>query len=243
MDYSYVILGSNTAANLQLQHFMDEHKDFVCAHVTESSTEGLNSILKYNPEVLFLDLRQNTMDLFQMVTKMYQYISNTPQIIGISNTKEYAYQALKSGFSDYWLAPYNEFDIRKSILKLRKKLPETKKEETICLQSYRDFRYIDTKEILYLKADNNATDFFLKDGSKVSAYKTLKTFELKLPDNFIRVHQSYILNSSYVSRINYGKNICALKKTNLILPFSKSYIKNIDVLKQKMTKIAIQTQN
>lgn len=243
MNYSYSILGTTTTSNLQLQHFMDEHKDFVCADMTETSSDGLNSILKYNPDVVFIDLRQNALEYFQMVTEMHQFISSVPLLIGISNSKEYAYQAIKSGFFDYWLAPYNEFDILKSILRLRKQVPKVEKAQTICLQSYRDFRYVDTKDILYLKADNNATDFFLKDGSVVSAYKSLKIFEGKLPDNFIRVHQSYILNSNYVSRINYGKGICALKQTKLLLPFSKSYIKNIDVLKQKMTKLAILTQN
>jgi DNA-binding LytR/AlgR family response regulator len=114
---------------------------------------------------------------------------------------------------------------------------------TLCLKSYKDFHYLDTDEILYLKADNNSTDFVMKDGSTISAFKTLKTFENKLPKNFVRVHQSYILNINYVSRINYGKSICALKSGKLQLPFSKTYKDNIDSLKKILSKNTITALN
>jgi DNA-binding LytR/AlgR family response regulator len=178
-----------------------------------------------------------------MVTELHQYIKEIPLLIGISKSKHYAYDALKNNFFDYWLLPYSEFDIRKTILRLRKKIPQKANAQTLCLKSYKDFHYLDTDQILYLKADNNATDFIMQDGRTISAYKTLKTFEKKLPDNFIRVHQSYILNVNHVSRINYGKSICALKSGKTQLPFSKSYRQNIDGLKKILSKNTISTLN
>ena len=59
----------------------------------------------------------------------------------------------------------------------------------------------------------------------------------------MRVHQSYIINVNYVSRINYGKSICALKSTNTQLPFSKSYKENIDDLKKVLSRNTISTLN
>ena len=79
----------------------------------------------------------------------------------------------------------------------------------------------------------------MKDGSVISAFKTLKSFEKRLPKDFIRVHQSYILNSRYVSRINYGKSICSLKYgEEEELPFSKTYKDKIDSLKEMLSKTA-----
>ncbi len=242
MSYSYVIVGDLAASNLQLQHFLEGYDDFTCAGLAEDSNSGLNSILKYSPDILFIDLQKNAVESFQMIADLHQYINHIPLIIGMSKTKTNAYEAIKRGFFDYWLLPYNEFEIRKSVFKLRKLVPKQQVSPKLCLQSYKDYRYIDTKDILYLKADNNATDFYMSDGSKISAYKTLKTFETKLPDNFIRVHQSYILNSNYISRINYGKNLCDLKKSDTQLPFSKSYKENIDLLNKIIGKNAISTQ-
>ena len=122
-------------------------------------------------------------------------------------------------------------------------MPNENASQTLCLKSYKDFQYLETDSILYLKADNNATDFIMKDGTTVSAFKTLKTFEEKLPKNFVRIHQSYIININYVSRINFGKSVCALKNGREQLPFSKTYRENVDGLKKILSKNTISTLN
>jgi DNA-binding LytR/AlgR family response regulator len=174
-----------------------------------------------------------------MVTELYQYMKELPLFIAVSRTKDHAYDAIKYNFFDYWLLPFSEFDIRKTVRRLQKQLPQEEESPTLCLKSYNDYQYLNTDDILFLKADNNTTDFHMKDGSIISAYKTLKTFEGQLPKNFMRVHQSYILNKNYVSRINYGKSLCTLKSTKTQLPFSRSYRPNIDELKTILSRNSI----
>jgi DNA-binding LytR/AlgR family response regulator len=241
MEYTYTIIDADATSNLQLQHYLEDHGDFICLDKARDSREGLNSILKHLPDLVFVNLNGMAMEYFLMVSELHQYMNDIPLIIGIAKSKDYAYDAIKNSFYDYWLMPYNELDIRKTLLRLKKQRPKEVSSHTICLKSYKDFQYLNTDEILYLQADNNATDFIMKDGSVISAFKTLKTFEQSLPKNFIRVHQSYILNMNYVSRINYGKNICALKAGKKQLPFSKTYKANIDSLKKVLSKNAIST--
>ena len=244
MNYTYIIIDSNASSKLQLQLYLQEYGDFSCVATAKNATEGLNSILKFIPDVVLINLNEEGMDYFQMVSELGQFIKTLPVIIGYSATKKYAYNAIKSSFFDYWILPHNEFDIRKTIMRLRKRHPKQHMPSTICLKSYNDYRYLDTDEILYLKSDNNATDFFMKDGNVVSAFKTLKSFEQRLPKSFIRIHQSYILNSRYVSRINYGKSICTLRNEHEEeLPFSKTYKDKIDALKDMLSKTAIKSLN
>ena len=247
MEFNYSIIDSDATSNLQLQHFLEEYGDFSCSSLAKNSNDGLNAILKYSPDVVFVNLNENASEYFQMVMELHQYIKKLPVIIGISKSKAHAYEAIKNGFFDYWLKPYNEFDIRKSLLRLKKQMPETtpvhSQAETICLKSYRDFQYLNTNDILYLQADNNTTEFVMKDGSVVNAFKTLKTFENQLPPNFKRIHQSYIINTTYISGISYGKSVCTLKLRNLQLPFSKSYKANIDEVKNHLSKTAILSNN
>ena len=243
MEYSYLIVDSEATSNLQLEHFLDDYQDFMFLGHASSGEEGLNSILKFLPDVVFVRLNDSASEYFNMVTELYQYIKQLPIFIGISDTKTHAYEAIKHNFYDYWLMPYNEFSIRKSIFKLRNHLPTEREASTLVLKSYKDFHYLDMDEILYLKADNNTTDFFMKDGSRVSAYKTLKSFEKQLPAHFIRIHQSYILNTRFVARINYGKSVCFLKTGTEHLPFSKSYRANIDSLKERLSKNTISSAN
>ncbi|MFD2098417.1 LytR/AlgR family response regulator transcription factor [Flagellimonas iocasae] len=244
MDYTYAIIDSSAASKLQLQLYLQEYDDFVCAGVATNASEGLNTILKFTPDMVLINLGEDGMDYFQMVTELNQYMPSLPIIIGYSKTKKYAYNAIKSGFFDYWILPHNEFDVRKTIMRLRKLHPKHNMPSTICLKSYNDYRYLDTKDILYLKSDNNTTDFYMRDGNVVSAFKTLKSFEDSLPQGFIRIHQSYILNSRYVSRINYGKSICTLNHDREEeLPFSKTYKDKIDALKELLSKTAVKAIN
>ncbi|MCP4974957.1 MAG: response regulator transcription factor [Maribacter sp.] len=247
MGFNYSIIDSDATSNLQLQHFLEEYGDFSCSSLAKNSNEGLNTILKYSPDLVFVNLNENAPEYFQMVMELHQYVKKFPVFIGISKIKNYAYEAIKNGFFDYWLMPYNEFDIRKSILRLKKQLPEPvpvlAQPKTICIKSYRDFQYLNTNEILYLQADNNATEFVMKDGTVTNAYKTLKTFEGQLPKNFVRIHQSYIVNTDYISGISYGKSLCTLNLRNLQLPFSKSYRDKVDGLKSRLSKNTISSLN
>lgn len=244
MEYTYAILDTNAASVLQLQIYLDEFQEFVHKGTASNAAEGLNFVLKHMPDVLFVNLTEEGMDYFQMVSELNQYIQNLPVIIGYADTKEYAYNAIKSGFFDYWILPHNEFDIRKTIMRLCKYHSKDQRPVTICLKTYNDYRYLDTDDILYLKSDNNVTDFFMQNGKVITAFKTLKFFEGILPEGFIRVHQSYILNSRYVSRINYGKALCTIyHNQEEELPFSRTYKTKIDALKETLSKTAIGALN
>jgi DNA-binding LytR/AlgR family response regulator len=98
----------------------------------------------------------------------------------------------------------------------------------LCVKSYGDYRYIDAKDIQYFQADNNSTDIYLSNGEMITAFKTLKLFEEILPSQFSRIHNSYIVNIDYVSRIHTGNTVCYIKNSTTKLPFSKSYKQNID---------------
>ncbi len=100
----------------------------------------------------------------------------------------------------------------------------------LCIKSYGDYRYIDAKDICYFQADNNSTDIHLNNGEMVTAFKTLKHFEGILSHPFIRIHNSYILNRDYISRIHTGNAVCYIKNTTTKIPFSKSYKENVDLI-------------
>jgi DNA-binding LytR/AlgR family response regulator len=101
----------------------------------------------------------------------------------------------------------------------------------ICVKSYGDYRYIDSEDVLYFEADNNSTDIHLNNGEMITAFKTLKHFETVLPSTqFLRIHNSYIINVNQVSRIHTGNTVCYIKNSTTKLPFSKSYKDNVDLI-------------
>lgn len=107
---------------------------------------------------------------------------------------------------------------------------EKSKRNLICIKSYGDYRFLELDDIAFLQADNNSTDITLKNGEQLTAFKTLKYFEENLPGNFYRIHNSYIVNKDYISRIHTGNSICYIKNTKHQIPYSKGFKDNLDLI-------------
>lgn len=216
---------------------------FETTHYTSSEDyeSALNLVLKVMPDIVFINIQTKKINLFEFLYEVTEYGLGKPFFVGLSLSKKKAFDAFSYGFSDYILKPLSELSIRKSFLKCQKNLI-SKRNETICLKSNKDYQYLNIDEILYLKADNNTTDFFMADGRVVGAYKTLKVFEDQLPQTFIRIHKSYIINKNCVSRIHYGRSICIINNEHKI-PFTKTFKTNIDSLQADLLNSSIITLN
>ena len=123
-----------------------------------------------------------------------------------------------------------QFDEKIPEIIVEQVIPVVEQPLILCIKSYGDYRYIDANDICYFQADNNSTDIHLNNGEMVTAFKTLKHFEGVLPHPFSRIHNSYIVNRDYISRIHTGNAICYIKNTTTKLPFSKSYKENVDLI-------------
>jgi len=245
MQYKYSIIDSNISTIENLQNCFKKFPDYINVGATGCFDKSLDLILEYEPDVVFINVEErdenNCLRSFNFVNELYKYLHEMPYLIALSGSTEHAYTCMKNNFIDYLLTPINAFELRKSISRLAKKPMETS--NTLCLKSYKDYRFIDIEKILYLKADNNSTDFMMQDGTQISAYKTLKFYESTLPDNFTRIHNSYIINQNYVSRIHFGKSKCNLKNSSVAIPFSKSYRNNVVILEKALSKRSLLSLN
>ena len=245
MQYKYSIIESDRMIVNDLRQFFTKFPEYSCVGVEDSYDESLDLILEHAPSVVFINVdhqtENNCYTAFNFVNELYKYVQDLPYFIALSSSKALAYNCMKNNFFDYLVKPINSFELRKSMARLSKK-PMVASNK-LCLRSYKDYRFIDIEDILFLKADNTATDFFMLDGTKVSAYKTLKYFESVLPDNFTRIHNSYIVNQDFVSRIHFGKSKCSVKNSSLAIPFSKSYRENVVILEKTLSKRALVSLN
>ena len=159
--------------------------------------------------------------------------NTNPDVFDIDNSKD-EIEAQEESMID-------ELNETNELQKKEDKAPlyvETRKEDKpliICVKSYGDYRFIEAKDICYLQADNNSTDIHLYNGEMITAFKTLKHFEGVLSSPFVRIHNSYIVNIDYVSRIHTGNAVCYIKNTTTKLPFSKSYKENVDSIINSIT--------
>lgn len=257
MSHSYIIINDNPENVLSIQGMADGFQSLQFAASANNYDDGLNAILEYQPKLVFLEIdpqdKSSKLSL-SLINELYRYLNTIPKIVVTAKNGNLALEAIKHEVFDYLVSPFELTDFRKTILKFEKaavaatepaEIQKPKAEPifidndqpaktgaeqplTICIKSYGDYRFIDAKDILYFQADNNSTDIHLNNGEMITAFKTLKHFENVLPSQFYRIHNSYIVNINYVSRIHTGNTVCYIKNTTTKLPFSKSYKGNID---------------
>jgi len=239
---SFFIIEQDIEIIEKIEGIMTEFPNFSNFGFSFKSSEAMNIILQKKPNLVFINIDDAIENAWSFVSETEHYLEEVPGFIALSSSKEKAYDALKNNFIDFLLKPASELDIRKAILKFKKK-HSFKPKDTLCLKSYKDYQYISTDDILFLKADNNTTDFHLSNGKTISAFKTLKTFEDILPENFMRVHKSYIVNMHHVIRVNYGNLRCTVKESDEFIPFTRTYIRNIDNLNRQLSQTSILNLN
>jgi DNA-binding LytR/AlgR family response regulator len=236
MKYSYIIIDNDKKAVDELHKVLSDFPDFYCRGIAYNEEDAIDLVLEQIPHIIFMDPDMpgqiNNVSKFSILNELRHYLSELPTVIVVTCTEKYALPAIKHGVLDYVVKPSNKRELRKALFRYTKKHEESK--DTLCLQSYGDYKFLEIDDIQYLKADNNNTDFFLNDGRKVSAFKTLKHFEQSLPSYFVRVHNSYIINTNYVSRIHFGKSKCSIKYTEQLIPFSRTYKHNVETMKNLM---------
>ena len=85
--------------------------------------------------------------------------------------------------------------------------------ETIVINSKNEMHFIKQCEILYCQSENYATHIVKSNDQKITAAKPLSTF-LKLLDKtlFVRISQSYLVNSMHIVKID--KKECTVLLAN-----------------------------
>lgn len=260
MNHSYIIIDDNQESVLKTKAIAESFSELHFLASANTYEAGLNLILEHTPQLIFLEIdpvdKKSNLSLL-LINELHRYLKVIPKIIITTSKKELAFEALQYDVAGYILKPLARIDFVKSLLKLKKANSEESSQETVlsvqpaeerplvsvpsrvqpgdqplilCIKSYGDYRYIDARDICYLQADNNSTDIHLNNGEMVTAFKTLKHFESALSFPFVRIHNSYIVNTSYISRIHTGNAVCYIKNTATKLPFSKSYKVNIDLI-------------
>jgi DNA-binding LytR/AlgR family response regulator len=257
MNYTYIIIDDDPVSVSKTKAIASEFPELNFLASANNYADGVNLILELLPKLIFLEIDPNDKNSnlsLQMINGLMMYLKELPKIVITTKKKDFAFDCIKYEVTDYLLKPLLAIDFVKLIYKLNKintedevvfvqnpnsrenrnpgnnAFNDTKKSFILCVKSYGDHRYIDSDEICYFQADNNSTDIHLKNGEMITAFKTLKHFETVLTNPFIRIHNSYIVNRNYISRIHTGNSLCYIKKSTIKLPFSKSYKTNIDFI-------------
>jgi two-component system LytT family response regulator len=175
--------------------------------------EGLKAIQQHQPDIVFLDIQMPKITGFEML----ELVENMPAVIFTTAFEEHAIRAFEVHAVDYLLKPFSSERFDKAVQKWLDQFqaapsPTPALLETAAaspLQSNRvviklngKIKIIPVQDIHYLEAADDYVKIVTQEGSFLKN-KTMSFFEKMLdPQQFTRVHRSYILNINQVTRID-----------------------------------------
>ncbi|MAC87407.1 MAG: DNA-binding response regulator [Gammaproteobacteria bacterium] len=207
------ILVDDIPAALQLlaSNIQQKHTSISIIGQAKSIVEAAKLLQKEEPDILFLDIMLGDGTGFDLLEIFPNLRSN---IIFVTASDEYAIKAFKFAAIDYILKPYSDKDLQLAIQKASLKIKPDKEQfrilkdaislpnqrpQKISLHTLDKIIVVDLNDIIRCKSDNNYTEFFFSDKTKILVTKTLKTFSNLLKRHqFLRVHQSHLVNSKYI---------------------------------------------
>ncbi len=191
-----------------------------------SVTEAVDKINDTKPDLVFMDIGLPDGTGFDILEKLdYKDF----WLVFVTAYDNFALKAFKVNAIDYLLKPINieEFknamekvksmsSLSKETVKISNLLNYIKSPERInqILVNTSDNLYVlNLHDILYLKSESNYTKFFTADlNEEIIVSRTLKDYEEILKDhNFIRTHNSYLVNLSWIAKIIKKENVVELK--------------------------------
>lgn len=201
----------------------------------ENIDEGYNLIVKTNPMLVFLDIEMPGGNGFELLAK---FENPSFETIFVTSYGHYAINAIKYSALDYMLKPVMIDEIKqipkrfnskrevKHYAEQYKLLREnlTEKHQKLMINNKTKLEYVNLDEIVYLRADGNYTIIFLENDHKHHVSKTLKEYDEILcnkNNSFIRIHKTYIINSSYIDHLEKGLGTSLLLKNGLRLDVSR----------------------
>ncbi len=229
------------ALHYELEEFKDE---VIIIDECLSGNEGLASINKNNPDLIFLDIEMPGMNGFEMLEKLGKVDFD---VVFTTAYDQFAIKAFKISAMDYLLKPVNHSDLKKVIDKEKKRLSEpviqkqlemlfeVMKDKNpdfpiIALPTMETLEFVEIQNILNCVSDSNYTYIYTVDGDRFYVSKTLKEIEEMLKGhNFVRVHHSHIVNILHVKRYIKGRGGELVLKNGEVIPVSRN--KKEDLMK------------
>ena len=167
----------------------------------EGVISGAKLLKNANPDLIFLDIHMGDGDGFDLLDIIE---TNNYNVIFTTASQEHAVKAFQFSAIDYLLKPIVPDLLRQAIEKVQMKInknndtPNNENPGSLALNTQEEIRVVRIDEIIRLEAMGNYTYFYFKDDPKLLVTKTLKDFERILPEHFIRVHQSHLVNKTYI---------------------------------------------
>lgn len=220
-----IIIDDEAPARRLIAGFLGSYDELEIVAECSDGFEGIKKINDLKPDLIFLDIQMPRINGVEMLELLDA--DHLPLTVFTTAYDEYAVKSFEYNTCDYLLKPINEKRFEKAIEKARMQLQSSpvsgdRKQgirnllnegisknylDRLVIRSGNHIQVVHCDELICLEASD---DYVIVHTEKEQWIKkqTLKYYEKKLsPDDFLRVHRSFIISFTAISRIEpYSKD-------------------------------------
>ncbi len=219
-----IIIEDEKPARDLIKKFMENREELELLGEYDNGFSGLKATHELEPDVLFLDVQMPKLSGFELI----ELLDYSPEIIFTTAYDQYAIKAFEQNAVDYLLKPFSKERFNEGVDRLLVRLEQGSGKTTtekiqkhlseseellnrVVIKKSGKIHVIAVNDIQYLEAQDDYVMIYTKQG-RFLKQQTMKYYENHLdPNQFIRVHRSFIVNVQIIERIE------PYEKTNYIL--------------------------
>ena len=209
-----IVIEDEGAARRRLENIVSRHPGLTITGSASSGNEAIKLINASQADLLLMDIQLKDMTAFEVLSEIEQDFSG--KIIFITAYSQFAVKAFEVFAIDYVLKPFTEDRVYAAIGRTLKKAKKTDQEmyaileslhfpNKICIPEGRRSHLFDKDQIEWILAKGYHCEVYTVEGDKQLIRILLKNIHQLLPDNFIRVSRSVVLNKNHVSSYKEDK--------------------------------------
>lgn len=243
-----IIIDDEEGARFTLSTLLEEY----CPNISiiaqcSNVPEGVLAINKHTPDIVFLDIEMPEYNGFELV----EFFKNVDfEIIFVTAYSQYAIRAFEVSAVDYLLKPVEIEQLQAAVEKASQKRSQANimqrldlmkstyngdEIKKIALPMSDGLMFVDVSEIVLFEADRAYTHVFLKNGSKITVSKPMRTFEDILENRqfIFRPHRSHLININYIKKYVRGDGMIFMDN-GVALPVSRERKQEFEALLKEL---------
>lgn len=209
--YAVLIIDDERLARLRLNKLIEKFSQLLTViGEAENGNEAEKLITNLQPDIIFLDIEMPGLTGFELLKRL----EKIPIVIFCTAYEDYSLKAFETNSIDYLIKPIKESRLQKTILKIEQlkanfskervlnaiEIIETKSKKTISsvtVKKENKILFVKPEDISHFEATEKYVTLYTNKGNELIE-QSLTQLEEKLPDYFLRVHRSFLINTNYV---------------------------------------------
>jgi two-component system LytT family response regulator len=236
MKIRTLIVDDEPLARLNLASLLATEPDFEIAGECSDGRSAADAIAELCPDLVFLDVQMPNLDGLAVMDTLP--VGKSPAVVFVTAHDRYAVRAFETQALDYLLKPFRRERFHATLDRVRRRLLASAlgqgttqpgsvgaPPDRMLVKSGGRIILIPFGELAYVRAAANYVELHLIDRS-VEVREKISTMESRLPpDQFLRIHRSYLVNLSAVQElypVGGGEYMIALRSGKQ-LPVGSTY--------------------